>query len=109
MNEVVMIGGMMLVTFGMRYPTLALVGKLNLPPQVLRALKFVPPAVLAAIIAPAVFLPQEDAGLQLALSNAHLLGGLAAVLMMRYTKNLLLTIVFGMAAFWLAQWLISLA
>jgi branched-subunit amino acid transport protein len=49
--------GMALVTFGARYPVLALVSRINLPPTIQEALKFIPPAVLAAIIAPAIFIP----------------------------------------------------
>src|SRR5207302_6158295 len=52
-NEVLLIAGMALVTLAIRYPLLALVGKVSLPEPVLRALKYVPPAVLTAIIVPA--------------------------------------------------------
>ena len=59
-NEILMVAGMALVTFAMRYPVLALVSKLTLPSTLTAALKFVPPAVLTAIIVPALLAPKEQ-------------------------------------------------
>ncbi|MCJ7702409.1 MAG: AzlD domain-containing protein [Anaerolineales bacterium] len=104
MNEVLLLLGMFLVTFGVRYPVLALVSKVQLPRLVSQGLKYVPPAVLTAIIAPAVLLPGGK-GLDLHLSNAALFASLAATLVAWRTKKLLPTIVIGMATFWLWRWL----
>lgn len=99
MNEVLMIAGMALVTFGVRYPVLALVGKIQLPPTILRALKYVPPAVLAAIILPEVLF-HGDQSIDISLTNSYLIAAVVAVLVAWRTKNLLLTIVLGMLALW---------
>src|SRR5689334_7348711 len=107
MNEVLMITGMALVTFAVRYPVLALLGKIRLPDPVLRALRFVPPVVLTAIIVPAVFLPQDN-HLDLSYTNAYLIAGLVAVLVAWRTRNLLLTIVLGMLMLWIWRWLLHL-
>jgi branched-subunit amino acid transport protein len=101
--EVLLVAGMMVVTFGVRYPVLALVSKLSLPPVVLNALKFIPPAVLTAIIAPAVLTPAGT--LDLSLANAYLVAAAAAGLIAWRSKNLLLTIVLGMAIFLGWRWL----
>ncbi len=101
--EVLMVAGMMAVTFGVRYPVLALVSKLSLPPMVLDALKFIPPAVLTAIIVPAVLMPAGI--LDLGLDNAYLVAAVAASLISWRTNNLLLTIVLGMAIFLAWRWL----
>ncbi len=98
MNEVLMIAGMVAVTFLVRYPVLALLGKAPMPDPVLRALRYVPPAVLTAIIVPEVLLPNGQ--LKIA-NNAYLVAGIIAVLVSWRTKSLLLTIVLGMAALWL--------
>ncbi len=95
MNEVVLILGMALVTFAVRYPVLALVGNIPLPERVFQALRYVPPAVLAAIIVPALLMPDGDR-LFIAADNARLIAGLAAALVAWRTKNLLITIVVGM-------------
>jgi branched-subunit amino acid transport protein len=102
--EIWLIAGMVIVTFGVRYPVLALVSKMALPPRMLEALKFIPPAVLMAIIAPAVLQPQGQ--LDLSFGNAYLYAALAAALIAWRTKNLLLTIVLGMAIFLGWRWLL---
>ncbi len=97
-SEVFLVAGMAFVTFGVRYPILAFFGRLNPPPYVLRALKFVPPAVLTAIIVPNVLF--QEGRLDLQPQNAALVAGIFAALVAWRTKNLLLTIVLGMAALW---------
>ena len=100
-----MILGMALVTFGVRYPILALVSKIQLPGSILSPLKFVPPAVLSAIILPEVLISKGD--LQLNFGNSELVASLAAGLIAWRTKNLLLTIVFGMLVFLGWRWLLG--
>jgi branched-subunit amino acid transport protein len=102
-NEFLMIFGMMLVTFGVRYPVLALVGKIDLPKPVLRALKYVPPAILAAIIVPEVLIREDQ--LYIAPDNSYLVAGIIAALVAWRSRNLLLTIVLGMLAMWGWRWL----
>lgn len=97
MNEVVLIAGMALVTFMIRYPLLALVGRVTLPETLVRALRYVPVAVLTAIIVPAMLLPQNE--VDFSYTNAYLVAGLVAAAIAWKTKNLLLTIVLGMAFF----------
>jgi len=104
MSEAAWIAGMALATFAVRYPVLLLVGRMPLPNTVLRALKYVPPAVLTAIVAPAVLLG-ADGSLDISLDNAFLAAALAATLVAWRTRNLLLTIVVGMASLWVWRWL----
>lgn len=96
-NEWLMIVGMAIVTFSVRYPVMALVGYMELPPAVLRALKYVPTAVLTAIIVPTVLI--DEGKLNLAYDNAQLVGSIVAVLIAWRTKSLLWTIIGGMVAF----------
>ncbi len=98
MTEVLMIAGMALVTIAVRYPVLALVGKIDLPQPVLRALRFVPPSVLAAIILPELL--YRDEIIYIAGDNSYLIAGVVAGLVAWRSKNLLLTIVLGMLALW---------
>jgi len=44
------------LTFGMRLSFIYLFGRFEIPATVKQALRFVPPAVLSAIIAPALFM-----------------------------------------------------
>jgi branched-subunit amino acid transport protein len=102
-NEILLVAGMAIVTFLVRYPVLALVSRITLPQVMLDGMKFIPPAVLAAIIAPAMFMPAG--AFDLSLSNAYLVAGLAAGLIAWRARNLLATIVLGMAIFLFWRWL----
>lgn len=102
-SEFLLVAGMALVTFLVRYPVLALVSRVTLPQVMLDGMKFIPPAVLAAIIAPAMFMPAG--ALDLSLSNAYLVAGIAAGLIAWRWRNLLATIVLGMAIFLFWRWL----
>ena len=96
-NEVMLLGGMTLVTFLIRYPLLAMSGRLTLPPRLLQALNYVPPAVLTAIIVPTIFMNGDS--LWLGVDNPRLMGSLAAIGIGLWRKNLLLTILAGMGVF----------
>lgn len=89
---VLVMGGM--VTFATRLSFIALFGKLEVPVWLQRALRFVPPAVLSAIIAPELFL--RDGQLFLALENARLLAGVTAVILAAWRRSTFLTILAGM-------------
>ncbi|MCY3780695.1 MAG: AzlD domain-containing protein [Chloroflexi bacterium] len=104
-EEISLIIGMMLVTFIVRYPVLAAVGKVRLPERALRGLRFVPVALLSAIIAPELLI--RDGVPALTLANAYLIGGLAALLVAWRWGNLLLTILAGMGSFLLWRALVA--
>lgn len=106
MNEFILILGMFVVTFGFRYPVLAFVSRIRLPHFIERALKYVPPAVLSAIIVPEILLP-NGTNPDFSLNNPALIAGLVAVLISYKTKNLLLTIILGMAVFFGIRWLLA--
>jgi branched-subunit amino acid transport protein len=93
-----------LVTFGIRLSFIQLLGKVELPPQLRRALRFVPPAVLTAIIFPELLL--HSGSFDISLGNSRLLAGLLAILVAWRTKNAVLTILAGMAALYLFQALV---
>lgn len=101
MNEVALVIGMALVTFAVRYPVLLLVSRIPLPEALFRALRYVPPAVLAAIIAPAVLIPRNIIlrnTNDLSPDNSYLVAGLVCVIVAWRTRHLLFTIILGMAA-----------
>ena len=98
-EELHLIIGMMLVTYLVRYPVLAIVGRVPLPDRVVRALRFVPVAVLSAIIAPELIF--RDGNLALTPTNEYLVAGLIALLVALRWGNLLITLAAGMASFFL--------
>lgn len=101
MNEAWLLAGMALATMATRIPVLVALSRRTLPAGVERALRYVPPAVLAAIILPIVVLREGE--LHLAADNATLWASAASVLIAWRTKNLLLTIVLGMLVFLLLR------
>jgi branched-subunit amino acid transport protein len=107
METFYLVAGMALVTFSIRYVLLPLSGRINLSDSVQRALRYVPPVVLTAIIVPAVLYP-DGRTFQLSGTNAYLVGAVATVLIGKLSKNLLVTIVGGMACFALWQWLMRI-
>ena len=96
---VMLLGG--LLTFGMRLSFIYLFGRFKIPEMVRRALRFVPPAVLSAIILPELFMPSGY--LDFSLDNHRLLAGFVAIMVALWTKNTLLTILAGMAVLLILQ------
>ena len=99
---VMLFGG--LITFGMRFSFIYLFGRFHIPETLRRALHYVPPAVLSAVIFPEILI--HDGKLALTLGNDRLLAGLVAVLVAQWTKNTLLTILAGMAALLVLQFVV---
>jgi branched-subunit amino acid transport protein len=83
-----------LITFGMRFSLIYLFGKFEVPETVKRALHYVPPAVLSAIIFPELFYSNNN--FDISWTNTRLLAGLIAIAVAWFSKNTLLTIVVGM-------------
>nr|HET6905257.1 AzlD domain-containing protein [Ktedonobacteraceae bacterium] len=90
-----------LLTLGIRLSFMLFMGKMRIVPMVQQALRFVPVAVLSALIAPALFLPGDV--LNLSLGNIRLIAGIVAILVAWRTKNVLLTILIGMACLLILQ------
>jgi branched-subunit amino acid transport protein len=99
---VMLFGG--LITFGMRFSFIYLFGRFHIPETLRKALHYVPPAVLSAIIFPEILINQGK--LSISLENDRLLAGLAAVLVAWWTKNTLLTILAGMVVLLVLQFVI---
>ncbi|MBY5948361.1 AzlD domain-containing protein [Photobacterium rosenbergii] len=78
---------------------------LKINPELQRLLKYSSPAVLTAIWAPIVFMP-EGKGLWLAVDNPYLLSALLAAGLAWKTKNVLLTTVVSMVVFLILNLLI---
>lgn len=106
-DEIYMVAGMALVTFGIRYILFPISGRFRFPDLFERGLRYVPPVVLTAIIVPSVLMPTGDT-LDFKLSNPYLIGALAACLVGGVFKNLLLTIVVSMVVFMGFQWVLTL-
>jgi branched-subunit amino acid transport protein len=96
---VMILGG--LITYTIRLSFIVLLERWQMPVLVQRALRFVPPAVLSAIILPEMLM--MDGKIVIGSENLRLLAGLAAVLVAWRTRNALLTVGVGMALLLLLQ------
>lgn len=96
-EQLLLIFGMMAVTYGVRYSVLAMSGRMTMSKRVEQALRYVPVAVLTALCAPILFKPEGS--WLLSLDNAHLVAGVVAIVIAAVSRHLLLTIVVGMALF----------
>ena len=105
-NEGLLIFGMAIATFSIRYVIFAASNRITLSPGLLRALRYVPPVVLTAIVVPEVLI--SDGTLDVSMMNARLVGAIATTLVAITTRNLLLTIGIGMAVFFTWKGLLSL-
>jgi branched-subunit amino acid transport protein len=90
-----------LFTFATRLSFISLLGNREIPDLARRALRFVPPAVLTAIFVPELLMPGGE--LYLSPANDRLVAGLLAAIVAWRTKNVLLTIVAGLASLYLLQ------
>ncbi len=93
--------GMGVLTYSIRLSLILLADRVQLSGNIRQALRFVPPAVLSAIIAPEMLMP--NGVLDVSLGNGRLLAGLVAIIVAWKTKNVLLTIIVGMLVLWLLQ------
>ena len=90
-----------LLTFGIRLSFILILDRWSPPPIVERALRFVPVAVLSAIIAPELVL--VGGTLDISLGNLRLIAGLIATIVAWQTKNIVWTILAGMSTLLILQ------
>jgi branched-subunit amino acid transport protein len=95
------IAGVAGVTFALRISFIVLLGRIEIPPFLERALRFVPAAVLTAVVIPLLF--YADGSLEPTLGNERLVAGLVAALICLRTRSVPLTLVGGMAMLWALQ------
>ncbi|WP_293209726.1 AzlD domain-containing protein [Parvibaculum sp.] len=89
-------------TFLLRLSFVELAGRFVIPAGLTKALRFLPAAVLSAIILPAI-LRVEPGALYFGLDNPRLAAGVLAALVAWTTKSVLATLAIGMSTLWLTQ------
>lgn len=94
-----------LLTYGIRLSFIYLFGRIKPPDWFMRALRFVPVAVLTAIIVPGTLTWHDT--VYLSWRNPQIWAALAAVIVGLRIKNVFAIIGAGMAAFLLFRWLLG--
>ena len=97
---VVIVAGVL--TFLIRLSFISLLANWELPPLFQRALGFVPPAVMTAIVFPELLI--RDGHVVANLDNHRLIAGVVAILVAWRFKKIMPTILVGMVALWLLQY-----
>ena len=83
-----------ILTFGIRLSFIVILDRWQPPELIQRSLRFVPVAVLTAIIVPELVMPGGI--VDISISNLRLLAGIVAMLVAWKTKNIVWTIIAGM-------------
>jgi branched-subunit amino acid transport protein len=89
------------ITFLTRLSFILLFSRMEVPPFWQRALRFVPPAVLSAILFPELVM--REGVIDLSAGNERLLAGILAALVAWRTRNVLLTLAVGLVTLWVLQ------
>ncbi|MES3159969.1 MAG: AzlD domain-containing protein [Halorubrum sp.] len=99
---IVLIG---VATYGFRLSFIYLFGRVNeVPKRVSRLLRFVPPAVLAALVVPDLVTVRP--GVVATLADERLIAGTVAGVVAWRTENVFATIAAGMIALWLFRFVV---
>ena len=93
------------LTFLTRFSFIAGGRRLTLSPRLQALLRYVPPAVLAALIAPEIFV--RDGALDFSPTSPRLIAAVLAALVALRTRSVTLTIGVGLLALWGAQHFIA--
>ena len=108
-DQLLLILGMAAVTYIPRLLPLWLLSSKSLHPAFMRWLEMVPPAVLAALLAPSLFLQKNAGGAEklfFSTDNLFLLAALPTFLVAYTTKSFFGTVAAGMAAVALLRWML---
>jgi branched-subunit amino acid transport protein len=94
-----------IITYLIRLSFIIALDRLTLPEWFSRGLRYVPPAVLSAIIVPEL-MNWNGQAVNISWSNPQIIAGIAAVLVAWRTRNVVLTLAAGLICFLVLQiWL----
>lgn len=93
--------GMTLVTYFTRIGALALFRFTGVPTWLNRWLKYVPVAILTALIVPSLLLPKGY--LDISLNNHYMIAGIVAAFLAYKSRNIIVTLGIGMSIMFVLQ------
>ena len=94
--------GVAAATFLLRASFIVFADPHRFPPAFRRALLYVPPSVLAAIVAPGLLMPAGV--LDVSIANARMISGAVAIAVTAWSRRAGAAMVAGMVVLWLLQW-----
>lgn len=99
----IIILGMALINYLFRMLPLVVLSRIDLPEIIMDWLHFVPVAVLAAIVAQGIFIPENN--IILSWKNIYLWSAIPCIAIAWKTKNLTYTLIVGMATMALIEYI----
>ena len=97
-DELFVIAGMTAVTFIPRVVPLLLLPGMKLPKAAERWLSFIAPAIIAALLLPDLALDRSSGVPMLSVTNINMLAAVPAFVAAVFTRNMLLTVLAGIAS-----------
>lgn len=96
--------GAVFLTYLPRVIPLFVLSRMDIPEIVVRWLRYIPAAILAALLAPEIFM--KEGVIELSLRNINLLAAVPTFLVAVYKRNIFLTIIVGVLSVILLQHLL---
>lgn len=106
MNTVLAILGMGVCAFLPRFLPFVVLGDKPLPPRLQGLLAFVPPAILAAIVVPALTMPGAGGAIELGIHNRFLVAGIVALVIGAVWKRPLTACAVASSMFFAWPWVL---
>lgn len=94
-----------LITYLLRASTLVLIKREYLNDDLRVILSYVPSAIFPAIIFPAIFINEDLSFIKL--HDPKFIAAIVAIFAGYFSKNVIVTITFGMISFWLIKFVLS--
>jgi branched-subunit amino acid transport protein len=95
-DTIVFILGAGIATYLTRFPLLILAKKKDIPKGLLKYMGYIAPAILTALITPAIFIKQGK--LDLSFSNTYIFAAIITSLVAYFTKNMLISVITGVCS-----------
>lgn len=92
-NYLLMIGGMLLVTYIPRVLPLLILIRMEIPDIIIRWLRFIPVAILAALLTPGILIVEGK--LMINYHNIFLLAAIPTFIVAIFKKDIFLTVIMG--------------
>ena len=96
--------GLWVANYLPRMLPMVVLSKIKIPKTIITWLEFIPPAVLAAILAPTLLMPDNKA-INITLQNNYLLAAIPSLAVAIKTKSLVWTLIAGIASMAVLQYL----
>ncbi len=105
-NYLLMLVGMLLVTYIPRVLPLLILTRMEIPDIIIRWLRFIPVAILAALLTPGILI--VDGILMFSYYNIFLIAAIPTFSVAIYKKNIFLTVITGMISVVLLSYFLNL-